>query len=531
MLIIGNFALLVWLAVLSGPTARDQSPSLIASETTLAAVTTGANLRTLQIDATGDHVLWVMKDGGARRIVLDGKAGPPYEQIDYAVVSPRGGRYAYAAKRNQAWFTIIDGREFGPYHRTAPLSFSPDATRVAFAIDNGDGDVRVRVDGIEHGPFHDNLRSLYITGGFVFSQDGAHFAFRTSITENGENRRCLVVDGKCGRRVTEAGPPYFSADGAHVAYWAKPRGEKGLLLIVDDEVVGRSSKDSTEWLFRLDQMLEDYGLPFAPDREHLLFVSTNNGGDLQVVVNGIADAPFDKLGGLAFSRDGTHWAYVGTREKRGSKWLLAPQIAGALMTGGYAAPFMPGRLYGHRIVRDRIEQVQYATPNDLYTMYEYTASSPVVVTDDGRVAYRTSGGLAIDGVEQPVSGSVSLSSITLAPDGRGLAYFVWRRNKWFAAVEGVEGQPHSGTIHGLFPCGRACGPSFTPDRRHVVYAVREKRGERIAVLGCGETAVYERLSIVRLRPPAQVVFAGVRGGAVYRVTVDAAGCPSALPSP
>jgi hypothetical protein len=103
-----------------------------------------------------------------------------YEEAEGLVYSDDGRSHAYAARRGERWFLVLNGKEGPPFDRVVTPRFSPDGTRVAY---------RARQDG----------------------------------------RRFVVVASPGGRVVTQhAGyeqvfPAQFTADGKFVTYGVKDR--------------------------------------------------------------------------------------------------------------------------------------------------------------------------------------------------------------------------------------------------------------------------------------------------------------------
>ena len=68
-------------------------------------------------------------------MVVDGKAGPPYDGIVDIVVSPDSTRVAYGAGVGHKQFVVVDGIEQRQYDGVAngTLVFSPDSKRVVYS--------------------------------------------------------------------------------------------------------------------------------------------------------------------------------------------------------------------------------------------------------------------------------------------------------------------------------------------------------------------------------------------------------------
>jgi hypothetical protein len=69
------------------------------------------------------------------------------DEIPIAIFSPDGASLAYAARRKNAWYVIVDGQEISIGHsRPSQLTFSPDGAHLGFVVTSGGKD-QVVVDG------------------------------------------------------------------------------------------------------------------------------------------------------------------------------------------------------------------------------------------------------------------------------------------------------------------------------------------------------------------------------------------------
>ena len=131
----------------------------------------GAASATCCLSADGKHLAYVAEPDSFRRVVVvDGKPSKVYGGLDADYVkdsltlSPDGRRSAYAIKKRNDHFAVIDGKEGKAYRAVAGLTFSPDSKRVAYRAVLGNK-LLIVVDGQE-GPGYDEL------GLPVFSPDG-----------------------------------------------------------------------------------------------------------------------------------------------------------------------------------------------------------------------------------------------------------------------------------------------------------------------------------------------------------------------
>ena len=154
-------------------------------------------------------------------LVVDAEGGPRYEDMDWSmpmVFSPEGSRVACRAKKSGKWLVLVNGQE-GPLYdeiRFEHPVFSPDGKRLAYAARNGKEWFMV-VDGQE-GPPYDEI-------GYdmpVFSPDGKHVAYG-ALKRLGSSdwAGVVVIDGQEGPEYHFFDlTPVFSADSRHLMYYA-----------------------------------------------------------------------------------------------------------------------------------------------------------------------------------------------------------------------------------------------------------------------------------------------------------------------
>ena len=104
---------------------------------------------------------YVAGDGNKNFVVLDGKEGPPFDDIYDLRFSPVGSRLAYGARRGLNHFILEAGKgvegnkEHGPYEniQRGSLVFRPDGKDLAWAAFGADGNWHVCLNGktIEEG--------------------------------------------------------------------------------------------------------------------------------------------------------------------------------------------------------------------------------------------------------------------------------------------------------------------------------------------------------------------------------------------
>jgi Tol biopolymer transport system component len=112
-----------------------------------------------------------MKPEGGEVVVIDGVEGKVYEGVTGPVFSPDGKRWAHPAKRGAKWITVVDGKESEKeYDEIGGLAFSPTGVPVYAA--RRDKAWFVVLDGVE-GKEHGRVGTYSIR----FSPDGKRVAY------------------------------------------------------------------------------------------------------------------------------------------------------------------------------------------------------------------------------------------------------------------------------------------------------------------------------------------------------------------
>ena len=164
-----------------------------------------------------------------QRMVINGRFGPLYKEIEQGVLSVDGQHCAYVAKKGEKWLVVLDGQEGPEYDKIGKfgffeLIFSEDGERFAYAAQKGEKWVIV-LDGRES-PEYDEI------GNYVFSADSRHFA---SEVEQG-GRGWIVLDGRDGPKYDTIafGKLRLSADGRRTVYVVK-KGKKERIVVDGQE--------------------------------------------------------------------------------------------------------------------------------------------------------------------------------------------------------------------------------------------------------------------------------------------------------
>jgi roadblock/LC7 domain-containing protein len=216
-------------------------------------------------------------------MVVDGRAGSPYDEIGPPVFSPDGKHVAYTAVRarvglglppfREEQLVVADGQEGQVYDGIGDGTpvFTPDG-RLVYKAYVGEK-LGVVVDGVR-GRLYDDLAS----GPPVVSPDGRHVAYAARVA----GKSLLILDGaeSPAYDAVGEGTPVFSPDGTRVAYDAR-LGTKWAVVA-----------DGSEWPQRYDATLRDTPL-FSPDGRHV--ISAVQRGGAEIVVDGQAGQAYNAV--------------------------------------------------------------------------------------------------------------------------------------------------------------------------------------------------------------------------------------------
>ncbi len=267
----------------------------------------------------GQHIAYVARDfdaeGGTDTVMLDGKSGPRFDFIpaQSLIFSPDSRRHAYGGQRGgvvpqdpSTWVVVVDGKAGPEYDQVDHISFSPDSRHVAYKA-RKDGKWTLIVDGAPT-PACDELAD-----GFpVFSPDSSRIAYGLK-TDNTWKVcvQALPSPTKTAGPTGVIGDAYeggvglitFSPDGKHLAFGAARN--KRRIVVVDGAV-------PLAWSERSWDMMRS--LVYSPDGTRIACeVGTKNPTNddkWELVVDG-RTLDFQTLVGetLVFSADSRHFAF------------------------------------------------------------------------------------------------------------------------------------------------------------------------------------------------------------------------------
>lgn len=246
--------------------------------------------------ADGKHVAYLAKLGKAVRMVFDGVEGPAFQEITALSFGPKGGRFAYLASNGSRLFKVLDGivdSSIAGLGETG-LVWSPDGRHVACSVASSKDDWYVQIDDQRGPPY-------FAIGPPVFSADGEHLAFWGVKKDPARDPRVLIRDGQVAAEVHLLGKLSLSADGQRLAY------------------VEALDEKQTRWVVVVDgqRSPECEGVSsapaFSPDGRHVAYVM-QQGGKQHLVIDGERIASSEKIflppSGSYFGSNGAHRTFL-----------------------------------------------------------------------------------------------------------------------------------------------------------------------------------------------------------------------------
>ena len=144
-------------------------------------------------DRKGQHTAQVVQRGDKQLVVLDGQAGPEYDEVSRFTFSADGRTLAYEARRGEARLLVLGNREWPLDAKVVhgSLKLSPDSRRLAL-VGRKEGKWQVMLEGRPHQPF-----DFVFTDTLKFSPDSkrlGYLALKGGMLQ-------VVVDGQVLRQL------------------------------------------------------------------------------------------------------------------------------------------------------------------------------------------------------------------------------------------------------------------------------------------------------------------------------------------
>lgn len=482
----------------------NQSASLF-HEDVLAELTPGTEAKQILVGA--HHLAWVEKLNDKRSVRLDAKQlGGSFDDIKYLQFSREESRLVFFGKRSRAWYFVDDGKE------DSKAISSPTA--------------------------------------IAFQPDGPSLAY----CECSERTCRVVIDGKeSGAEYDDISYPRYSPDGKHLAFLAK-RSKKWVGVLDGKELPGELDEPAfASWGFSRGS-----GRFFMSGRVKSTFIH---------VIDSSPTPGFDVISRIAFTRDGSHYAYGGADAKGGFK---KQKIFGTIVKDGQPIATYEGKgMMGSWSALGGSTEAMVVGIHDLTTDFhgvsspEFDPNGKIVYAarrDKGDVAvfHGADAGPGFDEILSPVifaresehfayvarqgqdfvevrdnkpiltipagkRGATSVGWIAISPDAAHLAYetisggrnykaAVTLRAFRAAVIDGQSGPDYNSLGLTSF--------NFDPDSRHYFYEVIGAEGDRDLVNVDGhESRLYDAVANTHYLPDGKTIAFVARDGSRFlRVT-------------
>ncbi len=287
------------------------------------------NFKSVKFSQDGDRVAFGVEQNGKFHAIVDGKAGPLYDDVTVIEFSPKGNHYYYGGKRDGKYYLVIDGKEVAELGGLTSLT---QGTSLHFI--GGEYTVTMwstlaiwfaeKADNYFVLCYPKNTGKIFKDGswlpvefqsfwheGMAFSSDGNHYSF--AVSPLGSRRPTVYIDGI-------PGPQFDSIDGT-------------TYLQPGNRLVYRGERNGNWILMEGDRALQGYGpladtIKASTDHMHLAVLVKKEGGKQAAVVDGKEETAFPKidwgyagfisrLGSFVWNKDFTAHAYVAylTNEK------------------------------------------------------------------------------------------------------------------------------------------------------------------------------------------------------------------------
>jgi Tol biopolymer transport system component len=518
------------------------------------------------VSLDGRNVAWEKKLNKKKVIVVNGIAGPEFDDVGSPIFSRDGKRIAYTARtkvnKKKKWMVVVDGAAGPGFDSVASPIFSRDGKRIAYTAQtkvNKKKKWMVVVDGVA-GP---EFEYAYLP---VFSSDSQHIAYWAQLADK---RAVIVIDGEQKAEPESLGPIpglgniVLSPDTRRWAYWSNKgkarnnlygpfvmmldgkeqannakfifhsRGPSSLVQIPiplqappvfspDSSHVayGSLSSDSQKQVMVLDgNEGPEYDLVshpmFSPDSRHFAYIAEREGKGM-MVYDGEEGPPFDIIYGIVFSEDGSRFSYAGAYHKSD----IAKDVnAGRVIIDGVQGDLFEGEKSGHGFLGGFFSEVfssRYSTKrNPNLNTATLGVSGPVFSPDGKHIAFaarRGEGDFAVflDGQDGP--GYENIYFLTFSPDGQRLAYIGLRAKKLQLILDGKE----LGVVFDSI-----APPMFGPDGRHIACAGLHN-GKWLLAIDNTQGKPYDYIfpKTVSFTTENTVVYTARLGQAYYRVTQE-----------
>ncbi len=363
-----------------------------------------------KISPDGSRYAYIRLDQGQQRVVFDGKADHPYQEIVNLCFSPDSNHLAYIAKQNNRYFLVYDGIAGKHYDEisVSSFSFSPDSEHYAFI--GKTGDKWLIITEKEAGKIYDEIGP----GSLSFSPNSQYLAYTARVGV----KWFSVINGQESQAYDGIRSLIFSPDSKRTA--AVVQDGTGFAVIVDNE---------TGPAFN---MVKPDSLVFSPDSQRIGYIVVDQGREF-VVINQQAGKAYDQIISerIAFGPDNGKIAYAAQLQE--NQFMVVDSMEGK--------------------------------------PYPKVSETPPVISPDGqKIAYATSDGtdwmVVLDGIEQTGYANIGKGSLLFSKPGSRLAYTAKTNDgKWTVVADGIAGRYYDAIGQNSL--------AFSPDGKNVVYSARQ----------------------------------------------------------
>ena len=288
----------------------------------------------------GNPPAYVIKRGEKWHVMLNGKLGPPYDQIGNNIIFSGDKKHMlYRASRGRHDFIVLDGvegKERGSITENS-YAFGPDGKPAYVMLDRRGR--WVVIGEAENGPYD------YVLGEMKFSEAGK----RTAFVAERDRTRFVVIDGIEGPKFDDITLDIrFNADGKRYSYAGKRGGKQytvidgvgadydeisNLQFSPDGKHIGVCGRRGERWLTLVDGVeqgtadLRISRIIFSPDgRRFAGWAQKGLQSDKQlIVIDGVPGQAYDGVSDLQFSPDSRHVIY--TAERAGKSIVVVDGVA------------------------------------------------------------------------------------------------------------------------------------------------------------------------------------------------------------
>jgi len=212
-------------------------------------------------------------------------------EADELHLSEDGRQWAWLERGQARRRGVVNGKAGPWYQNVSQLVPTADFKHVAMVTHAANNSCRIVVDGV---PWRGYGR---IDAHLKWSDNGEHLGVIADVRTKGKVRsNRLVVDDQPQATLRWIGDLIFSPDGRRVACWG--RGDAGPVLVVD----------GTEQA--LPKPTDDCRIYFSPDSRHVAVVVEKSHNNYVCAVDGVWHQPYTGIHDVTWTADSRHFAYA-----------------------------------------------------------------------------------------------------------------------------------------------------------------------------------------------------------------------------